>query len=214
MPISNKIRCLEILAVVLTGLGKFVFMDGLNWKLPYILVIGIFWVGYVYYRSRQEQDILEYWGMGKANFRRTFLELLPIGILCVVVFVWVGNYRGTNILNWHIIPILMLYPFWGVVQQFIVVGLMTKNLRDMEGIQFPAWLIILFTATVFGAVHYPHNLLIIGTFVLAMVYAALSLRNRNLIVLGTFHGWLGAFFYYTILGRDAFDEVFGVLLQS
>ena len=81
----------------------------------------------------------------------------------------------------------------------------------MEHTQLSACLIVLITALVFGAVHYPHHLLIAGTFVLALVYAVLSLKNRNLIVLGTFHGWLGAFFYYTVLGRDAWQEVFGVI---
>jgi len=155
--------------------------------------------------------MFDYWGIGKTNFRKTFLELLPVGLVCIIVFVLIGNYRGTNILNWHIIPILLLYPLWGVVQQFIVVGLITKNLRDMKRTQLSAWSIVLITALIFGAVHYPHNMLIAGTFVLALVYAALSLKNRNLIVLGTFHGWLGAFFYYTVLGRDAWGEVFGVL---
>ncbi len=213
MQINDKTRTLEVLAVVLTGLGKFIFMDWLNWRLPYILAIAFFWIGYVWYRARQERGILDYWGIGKVNFKKTFLELLPVGLLCVVAFLLIGNYRGTNILNWHIIPILLLYPLWGVVQQFIVVGLITKNLRDMERTKLSAWLIVLMTALIFAVVHYPHHLLICGTFVLALVYAALSLKNRNLIVLGTFHGWLGAFFYYTVLGRDAWQEVFGMLLS-
>ncbi len=211
MQINDKTRYFEVLAVVLTGLGKFICMDWMNWRLLYILVIVIFWVGYVCYRCWGKHDMLEYWGIGKTNFRKTFLELLPVGLLCVIAFVVIGNYRGTNILNWHIIPILLLYPFWGIVQQFIVVGLITKNLRDMKRTQLSAWLIVLITALIFGVVHYPHHLLICGTFVLALVYATLSLKNRNLIVLGTFHGWLGAFFYYTVLGRDAWQEVFGVI---
>jgi len=107
MQINDKIRYLEVLAVILTGIGKFIFMDMLNWRLPYILAIGIFWIGYVWYRHRRERGILDYWGIGKTNFRRTFLELLPVGLLCVVTFVLIGNYRGTNILNWHIVPILL-----------------------------------------------------------------------------------------------------------
>ena len=211
MQIKDKTRIFEILAVVLTGVGKFICMDWLNWRLLYILVIGIFWIGYIGYKCQREHGMFDYWGIGKTNFRKTFLELLPVGLVCIIVFVLIGNYRGTNILNWHIIPILLLYPLWGVVQQFIVVGLITKNLRDMKRTQLSAWSIVLITALIFGAVHYPHNMLIAGTFVLALVYAALSLKNRNLIVLGTFHGWLGAFFYYTVLGRDAWGEVFGVL---
>ena len=48
----------------------------------------------------------------------------------------------------------------------------------------------------------------IGTFVLALLYSAVYLRERNLYALGLFHGWLGALFYYTVVGRDPFMEVF------
>jgi len=70
MQINDKTRYLEILAVVLTGTGKFICMDMLNWRLLYILVIATFWIGYVCYRYRQEHGILEYWGIGRALARR------------------------------------------------------------------------------------------------------------------------------------------------
>jgi uncharacterized protein len=40
-------------------------------------------------------------------------------------------------------------------------------------------------------------------------YHAIQLKERNIYVLGLFHGWLGGFFYYMVLGRDPFLEVFG-----
>jgi hypothetical protein len=40
------------------------------------------------------------------------------------------------------------------------------------------------------------------------------LRIRNVFVLGIFHGWLGALFFYTVAGRDPFLEVFGKLLDK
>ncbi len=36
-PISSQRRVFEIIAVTLTGLGKVVFMDMLNWRLPFIV---------------------------------------------------------------------------------------------------------------------------------------------------------------------------------
>ena len=52
----------------------------------------------------------------------------------------------------------------------------------------------------------------LGTFVLALLYGYCYLRARNLFVLGLFHGWLGALFFYTVVDRDPFMEVFGRFL--
>jgi len=46
----------------------------------------------------------------------------------------------------------------------------------------------------------------IPTFVLALVYG--YLKERNIYVLGFFHGWLGAICFYTIVDRDPFVEIF------
>ncbi len=40
-----------------------------------------------------------------------------------------------------------------------------------------------------------------------------GLRIRNVYVLGILHGWLGALFYYTVVDRDPFIEVFGKLMH-
>ena len=50
--ISNKTRIFEIFAVILTALGKFIFMDYLNWRFPFIVTAIILWSCYVIYRSR------------------------------------------------------------------------------------------------------------------------------------------------------------------
>ena len=53
----------------------------------------------------------------------------------------------------------------------------------------------------------------IGTFILALLYTTVYLRERNLFALGLFHGWLGALFYYTVVGRDPYMEVFRQFAQ-
>ena len=49
----------------------------------------------------------------------------------------------------------------------------------------------------------------IGTFLLALFYGMVYLKTRNVWVMGILHGWLGALFFYTVVGRDPFAEVFG-----
>ena len=53
-PISDKIRILEICAVALTGIGKFVFMDYLSWRLPFVVVAILAWFAYVIYRYKKD----------------------------------------------------------------------------------------------------------------------------------------------------------------
>lgn len=209
--ISDQRRLLEMLAVVATGAGKFLFMDTLGWRLPYILTACLAWAAYIYFRQRRQPGLLAYWGLHLRGFQSTFLTLLPWAVGLVVLFMGLGHYRGTCLLNWGILPIMLLYPLWGTIQQFLIVGLIGRNLHDLASVRLPFWGVVLLTATVFALVHFPALLLVGGTFGLAIVYTALYLRGHNLLALGLYHGWLGGFFFYTLLNRDPWQEVFGVL---
>lgn len=208
---KDKLRWLEIAAVVLTGLGKFIFMDLLDLRLLYIVTACLTWMAYVIYRYRKQEGILAYWGWTTKNFGRTVLELLPVALLFAICFIIIGNQLETNILNWNILPILVVYPIWGIIQQFIIVGLIARNLQDLKEQNLSELSIVIITATVFAIVHFPFLWLVIATFLLAIVYTLLYLRGRNLIVLGILHGWMGALFFYTILARDPWVEVFEVI---
>jgi len=59
--ITDRQRKVEIAAVILTGAGKFVFMDVLNWRLPFIVFAILAWSCYVVYRSKKNRGILVYW---------------------------------------------------------------------------------------------------------------------------------------------------------
>ena len=208
---SDARRVGEILAVLATGIGKFIFMDWLNLKLQYIVAAIIFWVIYVGLRKRANKDLLRHWGFRMDNFGLAWKMVLPFGIVAVISFVTIGIIQNTINITWHILPILVVYPIWGVIQQFLVIGLVAGNLQDMESVKIHKTVTIVATALLFGAIHYPYNWLIIGTFVLALFYGFVYLRIRNVWVLGLFHGWLGGLFFYTVVDRDPFLEVFGNL---
>jgi uncharacterized protein len=210
--ISNKTRTAEIIAVVTTAVGKFLFMDYLNWRFIYIITAIAFWVGYIIYRSRTKPGILRHWGFRTDNFWLVTKKVLPFGLLAVITFAAVGFYQGTINLTWHIIPILILYPLWGTIQQFLLIALTAGNMHDMQGQRLNKWMIIFIAAVLFAIVHYPFVWLMIATFVLAVFYGWIYLRQRNVYVLGLFHGWLGGIFYYTVLGRDPYTETFGRLV--
>src|SRR5688572_8417145 len=212
--ISNKRRILEILAVILTAIGKFVFMDYLNWRFPFVAIAIASWIGYIIYRNRKQPGILKYWGFRTDNFSTVLKKVLPFGLLALISFIGIGFYQNTINYSWHIIPILILYPLWGTIQQFLLIALTTGNLHDIKSQKLNKGVIIFLSALLFGAIHYPYTWLMIATFMLAIFYGWIYLRERNLYVLGLFHGWLGGIFYYTVLQRDPFLEMFGKLFRS
>ena|SRR5688572_2720543 len=212
--IPNNRRILEIAAVLLTAIGKFIFINYLDWRLPFIAVAIIAWVTYIIYRSKTDPGILHYWGFRTDNFMRALKMVLPFGILAIIAFIAIGLYNDTIAITWHILPILILYPLWGTVQQFLLISLTAGNLADMKGLNMNKGLIILLTAILFAGVHYPFIWLIAGTFLLALFYGWVFLKERNIYVLGLFHGWLAALFYYTVLERDPFLEIFGQWISS
>ncbi len=207
--VSNKTRAFEIFAVLLTALGKFVFMDYLNWKLPFIVTVIIFWSCYIIYRSKTKPGITKYWGFRTDNFYSVAKTILPFGIFFIVIFIVVGLYQHTINITWHIIPILILYPIWGIIQQFLLIALTVGNLQDYNRLRLTKRLIVFLAALLFGLIHYPFGWLIMGTFVLAILYGLIYYKERNIYALGIFHGWLGGLFFYTVVNRDPFMETFG-----
>jgi uncharacterized protein len=212
IPISDKRRLLEIIAVLCTGVGKFIFMDLLHWRLPFIIAAIVSWAVYIAYRQYQHQGILTYWGFRTDNFKKAWLKVLPFGIISVISFFFIGFLQDTIHITWHILPILIIYPIWGTIQQFLLIGLVAGNSQDFHSILIPKAVILLLSALLFAGVHYPNYWLIAATFVLALFYGYIYLQVRNVYVLGLFHGWLGGLFFYTVVDRDPFMEVFGKLL--
>ena len=211
--ISNKTRTIEIIAVIATALGKFLFMDYLKWRLPFILTAIIFWIGYIIYRLSRNPEVTKHWGFRTDNFRIVIATILPFGIFALAVFVGIGLFQDTLNITWHILPILLLYPIWGVIQQFLLIALTAGNLYDFNNPRLSKSIVIILPALLFSLIHYPYTWLMIGTFVLALFYAFIYLKQRNIYALGIFHGWLGAFFFYTVVDRDPFLETFGGFLN-
>ncbi|NMH89750.1 CPBP family intramembrane glutamic endopeptidase [Flavivirga algicola] len=209
-PISNKTRLIEILGVVLTAIGKFIFMDYLDWRLLYVTFAILLWGLYVYVRYKREKDVIKYWGFRTDNFKRALKLMLPFGIISILLFLGIGYYQNTINLTWHILPLLITYPIWGSVQQFLIIGLIAGNLNDKK---LGKGFIIFITAILFSIVHFPSIWLMIGTFILALFYGYIYLKVKNIYAMGLFHGWLGALFYYTVVNRDPFQEIFLTLIN-
>jgi hypothetical protein len=206
-PVSDKVRLLEIFAVALTAIGKFLFVDYLNLRLPFVLITIVSWSIYVWYRYKRDDLILKDWGFRLDNFKYVLKLVLPFVVVSIFSFFIIGYLQGTLNITWHILPLLVTYPIWGSVQQFLTIGLVAGNLNNLKSLNLNKATIIVVTAILFSVVHYPSLWLMIGTFILALFYGYVYLEAKNIYVLGLCHGWLGALFYYTVVNQDPLADV-------
>jgi hypothetical protein len=195
----------EIAFVLLTGLGNFVLATGFDRQLTYVVGACLFWTGFVAVRAIADFSDLGEWGFSSRNFGRSVTLLLPAMVLTVSGFAAYGLLTGRILMNWHFVLICLLYPLWGLVQQFLVVALLAGNMKKYSRI--PEWGIVLFTALVFAAAHAPSLPLVAAAFFLAVITTSVYFRARNLWTLGIFHGWYGTSLYFFVLGQDLWKEV-------
>jgi hypothetical protein len=195
----------EIVFVLLTGLGQFLLAGWLELQLAYVLGACLFWAGFVVIRAKADASVLAEWGFRTRGFGRSMAFLAPVMLLTTVGFVAYGKHTGSMILNWHILLICLLYPFWGLVQQFLIVVLLAGNMKKHSRI--PEAGIVLVTALIFAGVHAPSVPLMEAAFALALVTTVVYFRTGNLWALGIFHGWFATGLYFLVLGRDPWAVV-------
>jgi uncharacterized protein len=117
----------------------------------------------------------------------------------------IGAYRGLLIVDLHLLATVVLYPIWGIAQQFLVLSLFAHNL---DRIGWPRRRVLLIAALGFACVHITNPPLVGATLVLGTWCTLLFFRHRNLWPLGIAHGVLGALFYRWVLGVDVVAAMF------
>jgi membrane protease YdiL (CAAX protease family) len=211
-------RIFDFIAVVLTGIGQLVIAAHLGLHGPFIAGASVLWLTYVLLRTRGNPDLWRKWGFAKAGFATSIrLAALPfaVGITFSVGF---GLLAGTAELNWHIVPLLALYPLWGLVQQFLILALVCGNLvamgKTMAKGSVPEGIAVLVTAILFASVHSPNLPLMAATFLMGMVTASVYLKSNNIWFAGLFHGWFATVFYYFALGTDPWPRLVEIIAAS
>ena len=204
--IPRKRRLIEILMVVATGIGKIFVMDVFNLRLPFITTVIVFWASYYLYRTTKDKSLKKYWGLSILDSKDLFKIVAILGVIVILGIVIFGVYIKPIKWSVHVFFVLLVYPIWGLIQQFLVMSLFAGNIKDLSIKHIGDKLIIVFTSIMFSIVHYPSMNLMIATFIMALIYSTLFLRYRNIIPLGLFHGVIGGLFYYVILNRDAWVE--------
>lgn len=170
----------------------------------YNLVAVILWGIYVLWRIANTPGMARAWGFRWDNF---FEALRPSAFFLLVAAVLLLLYGKLN--DRLTVPpsfwlALLLYPLYGIAQQFALQALVTRNLRSLisrRSIRACA------SAGMFSAAHFPNAWLMGLTFPTGFVFSWLYERRPNLWAVGITHGLLGALAYYLVLGLDPGAEI-------
>ncbi len=192
----------ELVLVLVTGGLHLVFENVLHLKGPFIIAAVAFWAGYIAVRRRRDPQVFHEWG-----FRTDTLK--PAAVACGIVFavgaagmIAYAALQGRLALPPTFWALLLLYPVWGIVQQFLLNALVARNLAR----RLPAAAVIPLTAVLFGVAHVPDWALSALTIAAGLAWVPIYLRWPNLLALGVCHGFLGSLVYPLVLGRDVVAE--------
>jgi uncharacterized protein len=162
------------------------------------------WGAYVYHRSRVEPGFLGRIGVSGEGLGPAFRDASLVAAGALAAMAAVGAARGTLTFEAEALPLLALYPVWGLTQQVLVQGFVAGNLAD-AGVS--GWVVVPVTAAAFGAVHLPNAELTAGTAAIGLAFTPVFLAHRNVWLIGLYHGVLGVGFYYWVLGQSPGEAI-------
>ena len=176
--------------------------DWLGLQLEFTVGAIAFWIIYVVLRHKANPTILRRWGFGTAGMREASI-LSGVAFLAGAAFcILYAAFTGVGIVNWNLVLIMLLYPAWGLIQQFLLVALFADNVMALTRERTPEFVIVMFAALLFAAIHFPEADLMMATFVLGGVSTLIFFRTRNIWMVGVLHGWFASLFYFLVMGHD------------
>ena len=163
------------------------------------------WAVFLGTEVRRAHGVPAEWGIGLHGWMSSagpVLWLMAAGTVLLLAYGWIAGRLPLRATFWMT---LVLYPFWGLAQQFALQVLFHRNIRLAFGAR--AWTIPM-TGTVFALAHLPQGRLMLLTFVVGLLFSWIwASRDGSLWPIAIAHGWLGALAYYLVLGRDPLGEL-------
>ena len=140
------------------------------------------------------------WGLRFDNFKISFIWCSAVSVFAVcVMLIYMAIFKTGLPFNYHLILMFVLYPLWGIIQQFLIQALIACNLHK-SGLNY--YFTVFLTACSFTLVHFPNWLLMIATLGLGVTSTPIFLKYKCLYPLGIYHGWDGALIYWLVLEED------------
>lgn len=197
----------EVLAAVMTGVLHPLTAHVFEAKGVFILVAAVGWSFYIWLRVRGDKRAIRVWGLSADGLRPTARIAAVFAIAATAVMAVVAVSRGSLQFHADMIPLVLLYPVWGLIQQVLVQGMVVGNLISCYPYLSRSTSVVVAAGLLFGAVHLPDPVLTVASALVGGLFAAVFVRHRNVWPLGFAHGVLGVPFYFWVLERDPWPEL-------
>ena len=198
MPSTPQIARFELPLALFLGVANVVseFVPGS--KAPLVLVGAVAWLSLVAAHVRADRTILRRWGLRADTLRAAALPAAAVAVPLLVALTLWGYLAGRIPPPRGFLSIVLVYPAWGIAQQFLLQAIVWSNLsaRLPRGVAQPL------AAALFAASHAPDWPIMALTLPVGLAAIEHYRRWPNLWVLGTAHALLGTFAFYFLLGRD------------
>ena len=198
MNLSVRRECVEILA--LGGLIALyaLLREYIAGRALFIVPASCLVVGYGWFMIRTGSATLREFGIGRTNLRRATALTLSVSVPAAIAMLWLAKRQGSLVSPESFYVMLVAYPFWGLVQQFIFQSFLHTRLIRLGASQ---WSVIVVGAA-YAVVHLGSQTLAIVMLCGGIVMSVIFRAAPNIIPLGIAHGVLGAILYHLVLGHD------------
>ena len=199
----------DMALLVATSTVHLLFEDVLHANGIFFAGTAVVWFWWLRRRFRQEPDLLRSWGLSTRHLRPALAAAGVVILLGGALLLILGHLLGRPGLPAHFWGVVPLYLGWALVQQVALNGILARGLED----HLPLWAVPLAAGAMFSLAHLPDLPLMGLTLLAGVLWVALYLRWPNLWALSLCHGFLGALTYYTVLGRDPWNELIVPILH-
>ena len=177
---------LALVGAAVTGVLSLIPVPVWPWGAVFIAGACLFWAAFIIVRARQDRGVFRRWGFRADNLLEA--SVLPAAVLvagagCLAAL---GCLRGTFRFPAHALLLFLVYPVWGVIQQFLMLGVVASNLERIDVLGRRKMLLVLIVALIFGLLHINREFnlrLVVATFLLELLivplYSRLLPETRN-----------------------------------